>query len=120
MAKRILVPLDQSSLAEAVLPLVGEVARGSGATVRLLHVAPIPDDRVGAEGRVIVWDPDRTRSLARGRQVLRVLPGGVAPRSVSPEADGAHAEDLADRLRGARTCRVPEDAQVRPDSRVAR
>ncbi|PYN05671.1 MAG: universal stress protein, partial [Candidatus Rokuibacteriota bacterium] len=41
MAKRILVPLDQSPPAEAVLPLVGEVARGGGATVRLLHVAPI-------------------------------------------------------------------------------
>src|SRR5438477_641056 len=74
MAKRILVPLDQSPLAEAVLPLVGEVARGSGATVRLLRVAPIPDNRVDAEGRVIVWAAQEvTRLEAEGKDYLQTL-----------------------------------------------
>jgi nucleotide-binding universal stress UspA family protein len=39
MAKRILVPLDQSVTAEMVVPLVADAARGGGGTVRLLHVA---------------------------------------------------------------------------------
>jgi nucleotide-binding universal stress UspA family protein len=74
MAKRILVPLDQSQLAEAVLPLVGEGARGGGGTVRLLHVAPVPDNRVDAEGRVIAWPAQEvTRLEAEGRDYLQTL-----------------------------------------------
>ena len=42
MAKRILVPLDRSEHAEAVLPFVADIARSSGATVRLLNVARLP------------------------------------------------------------------------------
>ncbi len=42
MAKRILVPLDGSPAAERIVPLVADLARGSGASLRLLHVAPEP------------------------------------------------------------------------------
>jgi nucleotide-binding universal stress UspA family protein len=42
MAKRILVPLDGSPPAERIVPLVADLARGSGASLRLLHVAPEP------------------------------------------------------------------------------
>lgn len=55
MPKRILVPLDRSEAAHGLLPLVGDFARGNGATVRLLHVAPIPGNRVAADGRVIAY-----------------------------------------------------------------
>jgi nucleotide-binding universal stress UspA family protein len=55
MAKRILVPLDQWERAEAVLPLVADMARASGATVRLLHVAPVPQLRQDALGRVVAF-----------------------------------------------------------------
>ena len=55
MPKRILVPLDRSDAAQGVLPLVGHLARSSGATVRLLHVAPIPQGRVDDHGRVIAY-----------------------------------------------------------------
>ena len=55
MPKRILVLLDRSEAAQGVLPLVGNLARSSGATVRLLHVAPIPKQRVAADGRVIAY-----------------------------------------------------------------
>ena len=37
MAKRILVPLDRSDAAQSVLPLVADMARSNGATVRLLN-----------------------------------------------------------------------------------
>jgi len=55
MAKRILVPLDRSERSMSILPLVAGMARGSGATVRLLHVAPIPKERVADDGRVVAY-----------------------------------------------------------------
>ena len=55
MAKRILVPLDRSELAESIMPLVAGLAREAGATVRLLHVAPVPENIVSKEGRVVAY-----------------------------------------------------------------
>ena len=55
MAKRILVPIERSDAARSVLPLVADMARSSGATVRLLHVAPIPTERIGDNGRVVAY-----------------------------------------------------------------
>ena len=55
MAKRILVPLDHTTDYDVILPVVADVARGSGATVRLLHVARVPEHVVSAEGRVVVY-----------------------------------------------------------------
>lgn len=55
MAKRILVPLDRTVAAEAVLPVVADAARGAGAIVRLLHVAPIPELVVATDGHVLAY-----------------------------------------------------------------
>ena len=55
MAKRILVPIERSDAARSVLPLVADLARGSGATVRLLHVAPLPTARIADNGRVVAY-----------------------------------------------------------------
>src|SRR3989442_15838930 len=49
----------------------------------------------------------------------------ISPRTreeleAATRADGPHAEDLADRLRGARARHVSEDARVRADGRAAR
>jgi nucleotide-binding universal stress UspA family protein len=55
MAKRILVPLDRSEASRSVLPVVADMARGSGGTVRLLHVAPVPTERVSDNGRVVAY-----------------------------------------------------------------
>jgi nucleotide-binding universal stress UspA family protein len=63
MAKRILVPLDRSDGAQRMLPLVGDLARSSGATVRLLHVAPIPEGHVGDHGRVIAYESQEMERL---------------------------------------------------------
>ena len=82
MAKRILVPLDQSALAESVIPVVADAARGGAATVRLLHVAPLPDNRVDSEGRVVAYaDQEMARLEAEAQDYLRTagLPlAGVA------------------------------------------
>jgi nucleotide-binding universal stress UspA family protein len=55
MAKRILVPLDDNTEHEAILPLVADIARQGGATVRLLHVAAPPDNVVTEDGLVVAY-----------------------------------------------------------------
>ena len=71
MAKKILVPLDQSALAESVLPLVADLARGGGSTVRLLYVSSVPQTRVNEDGRVVAYaDQEMERLEAEGRDYL--------------------------------------------------
>ncbi len=73
MAKRILVPLDKSMTAEAVVDVVADTARGGGATVRLLHVAAVPDN-VETEGRVIAYvDQEMTRLSDEALDYLRAV-----------------------------------------------
>lgn len=55
MPKRILVPLDETTEHEAILPLVADIARAGGATVRLLHVTAPPDNLVTEDGQVIAY-----------------------------------------------------------------
>jgi len=109
MAKRILVPLDQSALAAAVIPLVADTARGSHATVRLLHVAPQPENRVNDEGRVVAYaDQEMERLSAQGLDYLATveaqLDGVPVERSVRfgepvneilREAEAAEADLIA-------------------------
>jgi nucleotide-binding universal stress UspA family protein len=82
MAKRILVPLDRSRTAESVLPLVIDIARGTGAAMRFLMVEPPPDTRVGTDGRVVAYaDREQARLEAAGLDYLRALTrqcGGVS------------------------------------------
>ena len=55
MTKRILLPLTRSDTSQAIVPLVADLARGSGASVRLVNVAPVPVERVSHDGRVIAY-----------------------------------------------------------------
>lgn len=72
MAKRILVPLDQSPTAEIVVPLVAAVARGAGATVRMLLVAPAPQNQISEGDRVVAYtDQEMARLEAEGLDYLR-------------------------------------------------
>ena len=72
MAKRILVPLDQSRVAEIVVPLVAAVARGAGATVRLLLVAPVPQNQISEGDRVVAYtDQEMARLEAEGLDYLQ-------------------------------------------------
>ena len=52
--KRVLVPLDKTEGAEEVFPLIAILA-GSNASVRLVHVAPVPENVTTTEGRVAVY-----------------------------------------------------------------
>jgi nucleotide-binding universal stress UspA family protein len=109
MAKRILVPLDQSQLAESVVPLLADAARGGEATIRLLHVGPVPESLVDAEGRVLAYaDQEMDRLEAAALDYLRmialqfvntpvecVVRFGDAVRQILDEADSFGADLIA-------------------------
>lgn len=105
MAKRVLVPLDQTVEAEVVIDLVAEVAKGGGATVRLLHVAPVPDN-VMSDGRIVAYaDQEGARLESAATDYLRAIEArlgvsaecvvrfGEPVREILKEAD-AFAADL--------------------------
>ncbi len=74
MAKRILVPVNPTSAVESVAPLIADLARGSGATVRLLRVAPLPKNVVNGNGRVVAYaDQEMSRLEAEGLNDLRAV-----------------------------------------------
>lgn len=74
MAKRILVPLEAAEHAESVLPLVGDLARAAGATVRLLHVTPHYRTRYADDDRVVFYaHQQEERDAAEASMWLRNL-----------------------------------------------
>jgi nucleotide-binding universal stress UspA family protein len=74
MAKRILVPLDQSRDAECLVPFVADAARGAQAVVRLLHVASVPEGWTDEYGRVVVYaDQEMQRLEAEGLDYLLAI-----------------------------------------------
>jgi nucleotide-binding universal stress UspA family protein len=71
MAKRILVPLDEAVQSESLIEAIGALARNAGATVRLLHVAPIPESVADDYGHVVVYaDQETARLEAEGLDYL--------------------------------------------------
>jgi len=74
MAKRILVPLSQIEPADSFLTALGDLARGAGATVRLLHVAEPTTNLVDIDGRVIAYaDQETLRVEAEARDFLETI-----------------------------------------------
>jgi nucleotide-binding universal stress UspA family protein len=74
MAKRILVPLSRVTPAGSFLTALGDLARAGGATVRLLHVAPVPNNVTDEDGRVVAYaDQERFRVEAEARDFLETI-----------------------------------------------
>jgi nucleotide-binding universal stress UspA family protein len=78
--KRILVPLSGHESHEAVVPLIGKLAKQSGATVRLLHVCPVPEmiirapDAEGVPRRVVAYADQQMAVLkSKGLDYLRTV-----------------------------------------------
>jgi nucleotide-binding universal stress UspA family protein len=92
MAKRILVAVDHTPPAE-LLDLINDAARGGGATVRLVHVAPTPDNLIGDDGYVMAYaDQEAARLEAEGLDMLRTVElhlGGVPVEAVVRFGDPA-------------------------------
>lgn len=93
MAKRILVAVDGTTPSEALLDLVNDAARGGGATVRLLHVAPMPDSVV-TDGRTLAYsDQEEARVRTEALDALRALELHLTGDAVDSEVrfgDPAH------------------------------
>ncbi len=78
MAKRILVPLDEAVPADSLIEAVGALARNAGATVRLLHVAPVAEGLFDERGRVLVYaDQETARLEAEGLDYLHAASIGL-------------------------------------------
>jgi nucleotide-binding universal stress UspA family protein len=74
MAKRILVPLSPIEPADSFVAALGDLARGAGATVRLLQVTATPTNLVDLDGRVIAYADQETRRLeAEARDYLETI-----------------------------------------------
>lgn len=78
--KRILVPLSGRDEHEAIVPIIGTLARHSGATVRLLRVFPVPEvitrspDFAGSQGRVVAYVNQQMDALtSQGLDYLKTL-----------------------------------------------
>ena len=93
MAKRFLVPLDHRRLGEPAMALVVDAARAAGGTVRLLHVAAVPDVVVSSDGHTVAYtDQETSRIEAEHLDDLRrfePLFAGVAVDSVVRFGDPA-------------------------------
>jgi nucleotide-binding universal stress UspA family protein len=73
-AKRVLVPLDGTESAETAAAFAADLARGSGGSLRLLHVSPVPKQWVHDDGRVVVYaDQEMERLTAEGRDYLETV-----------------------------------------------
>ena len=80
MAKRILVPLDGRETSEAAAALAADLARSSGGSVRLLQVYPVPEQRMGAFGRVVAYaDQEMARLSGEGRDYLESVEARIGP-----------------------------------------
>jgi len=74
MAKRILMPLDQSREAGCLVSFVADAARGAQAVVRLLHVTAMPEGFTDQYGRIVVYaDQEMQRLEAEGRDYLQAM-----------------------------------------------
>src|SRR5687767_2584937 len=118
MAKRILAPIDADERSETVVPVLTGLAHGSGASVRLLRVFPVPEQIVGEHGRVIAYvDQEMSRLTAKGLDELarveaqlggipveRVVRFGDPVEEIALEAEAFDADLIA--LAGDRPGRV--------------
>jgi len=103
MAKRILVPLKSIEPPASFVEMLAGLARGSGATIRLLHVGPSHDSVMDSDGRLVAYADQETRRLeAEAHDFLQVVaialdgvPVELAVRFGDPAEEILHeADDL--------------------------
>jgi nucleotide-binding universal stress UspA family protein len=74
MAKRILAPIGDHDAHSAIVPIVAALARGAGATVRLLRVFPVPERVIGPRGETLAYaDQEMARLAAEGQDALALV-----------------------------------------------
>jgi nucleotide-binding universal stress UspA family protein len=109
MYKKILVPLDGSPLAEAVLPHAQALAKSENAEIVLLRVAVTPDPnlfhRDAAEGRQITdaieeealdyMETEIAKLRRKGAKVKGITRDGAIPDTILEVAEETHADMIA-------------------------
>jgi len=109
MAKRILTPINGRGPSETIVPVVAALARGAGATIRLLRVFPVPEQVIGPYGRTIAYvDQEMSRLTAEGLDQLahveaelegipveRVVRFGEPAEEIRLEAEAFNADLVA-------------------------
>jgi nucleotide-binding universal stress UspA family protein len=98
MMKRILVPIDSTTHAEYLANVVGDLARGAGATIRLLHVAPPPGEVADARGRIIAYaDQETARLTAEADDMLLAVRAQLEGVAIESKVRfGAPAEEIVE------------------------
>jgi len=132
MAKRILAPIGGHRESEAIVPVVAALARGAGATVRLLRVFPVPELVTGPRGQTIAYvDQEMARLTAEGMDELahveaelegipveRVVRFGEPAAEIELEAEAFDADLVA--LAASRRSRLGSALAPGVAERVAR
>lgn len=97
MPKRILAPIGGREGHAAIVPLVAALARGAGATVRLLRVFPVPERVTGPRGETIAYaDQEMARLTAEGQDELALVEAQLAGVPVERVVRfGEPAEEIA-------------------------
>ena len=134
--KRILVPLDGQERAEAVVPMVGALARDTGAAVRLLRIFPVPSAVITPQGWMVASvDQEMARLESRaladfapaeielaGLPVETVVRYGDPVEEIAREAEAFGADLIAltagrhGRLRRALAPGLAQRLQTRTDT----
>ena len=107
MIKRVLVPLDKTEAGEEILPLIAMLAK-TDATVRLVHVAPMPETVQALDGRTIAYaDQESARmqvawadyvyfvKARSGIEVEDVIRYGEPTTEILAEAEACGADTIA-------------------------
>jgi nucleotide-binding universal stress UspA family protein len=83
MAKRILVPLKPIEPPRSFIETLAGLARGAGATIRLLRVGPPHDSIVDQDGRLVAYADQETRRLeAEAQDFMQVVAIALADAPV--------------------------------------
>lgn len=104
--RRVLVPLDGSPLAEAVLPFVSSLARPLGLEIALLRVIPVITPKVveGGTRRIILDQGERLREEAE--VYLRGVAGSLVADGFRVTTTVRTGEAAPEIVAGARECQA--------------
>ncbi len=101
MYKRVVVPLDGSSLAEAVIPFIVEIAGPLDMEVILLRVLqPVPPEVMEGTRHVIIEDVEAR--IAEAQHYLAPIEAQLRDRGIRVHCDVRRGEPVSEILAGAR------------------
>src|SRR3972149_580641 len=95
MLRRVLVPLDGSEAAEAVLPYVELLASRAGAEVHLLTVVPAADEATATSDAFRYLESLRDRLRGRSLSCEFAVPAGEPGDTILSEAQAKDADLIA-------------------------